>query len=172
MLSFYNDCPLLPPWAALDEFTKRRPGTLLSVSYWHVPVRWRLVLFFLLCSTLINVWVPPLSAPVSIALHTHTWHFLCFWIFLKPLILLIIRFGIFCITGHWGLLQTVFCFTHHCLFYNKVSCWPLIACRLSHWYIFRAILGKVPFYLSSFLEWKQGGHNLILHGLNGLKESC
>ncbi len=51
---------------------------------------------------------------------------------------------------------------HHCALYSKVS-WTSLSTRwLAHWYIFiyKAILGKFPVYLSSPLTLKDGIHNL------------
>ena len=52
--------------------------------------------------------------------------------------------------------------THHCTLYSKVSWTSLSARRLGHWYVFiyKAIIGKIPDYLSSLLILKDGLHNL------------
>ena len=50
--------------------------------------------------------------------------------------------------------------THHCLLYDKVG-WPSLTLRRSyHWYLFiyKAIIGKLPPYISSLLDWNTGMH--------------
>lgn len=52
--------------------------------------------------------------------------------------------------------------THHCTLYTRVG-WPsLVTRRLSHWYtfIYKAILGLLPFYLCIFIVQKCGGYSL------------
>uniref|UniRef100_A0A8C7PVH2 Reverse transcriptase domain-containing protein n=1 Tax=Oncorhynchus mykiss TaxID=8022 RepID=A0A8C7PVH2_ONCMY len=52
--------------------------------------------------------------------------------------------------------------THHCTLYTRVG-WPSLAThRLSHWYtfIYKAILGLLPFYLGIFIVQKCGGYSL------------
>ena len=51
---------------------------------------------------------------------------------------------------------------HHCTLYSKVN-WPSLSMqRLSHWYvsIYKAILGKLPCYLSRPMSWKRVPHGL------------
>ena len=51
--------------------------------------------------------------------------------------------------------------THHCLLYDKVG-WPSLTLRRNyHWYrfIFKAISGKLPPYISSLLELNSGTYN-------------
>ncbi|CDQ73488.1 unnamed protein product [Oncorhynchus mykiss] len=51
---------------------------------------------------------------------------------------------------------------HHCTLYTRVG-WPsLVTRRLSHWYtfIYKAILGLLPFYLCIFIVQKCGGYSL------------
>ena len=48
--------------------------------------------------------------------------------------------------------------THHCLLYDKVD-WPSLSRRRSyHWnmFVFKAISGKLPPYISSLLDWSLG----------------
>ena len=48
--------------------------------------------------------------------------------------------------------------THHCILYDRVG-WPSLSMRRDyHWYlfVFKAITGKLPTYISSLLEWKPG----------------
>ena len=45
--------------------------------------------------------------------------------------------------------------THHCILYNKVG-WPSLATRRDqHWFLFiyKALIGSLPTYLNSLLEW-------------------
>ena len=52
--------------------------------------------------------------------------------------------------------------THHCTLYTRVGCPSLVTRRLSHWYtfIYKAILGLLPFYFGHFLVQKCGGYSL------------
>lgn len=48
--------------------------------------------------------------------------------------------------------------THHCILYDKVG-WPSLADRRNtHWYmfIFKAIIGKLPSYITMLLDWNYG----------------
>jgi hypothetical protein len=52
--------------------------------------------------------------------------------------------------------------THHCTLYTRVR-WPsLVTRRLRHWYtfIYKVILGLLPFYLGFFIVLKCGGYSL------------
>ena len=50
--------------------------------------------------------------------------------------------------------------THHCILYNKVGWSSLADRRKKHWYlfIFKALIGKQPLYISSMLEWYTGAY--------------
>ena len=50
--------------------------------------------------------------------------------------------------------------THHCILYDKVG-WPSLSMRRNYrWYmfVFKAVTGKLPSYISSLLEWKSGNY--------------
>ena len=48
--------------------------------------------------------------------------------------------------------------THHCILYNKIGWTSLSERRFRHWvlFIYKAILGKLPSYISSLLNWQSG----------------
>ena len=61
--------------------------------------------------------------------------------------------------------------THHCILYNKVG-WPSLAERRElHWHLFlyKAILGDCPSYISSLLKWASGPYHTRLSNFLTLK---
>ena len=51
--------------------------------------------------------------------------------------------------------------THRCILYNKIG-WPSLATRRDqHWFIFifKALIGRLPPYLNSMLQWKATGYH-------------
>lgn len=52
--------------------------------------------------------------------------------------------------------------THHCILYEKVGWSPLSERRDRHLYLFsyKALIGKLPSYITSMLDWSSGTHQI------------